>query len=240
MNHFKGLTLDLKFLGLPLLRFKSWAWLLGVVVSLSHLSVTQAKPAEIATQGTASPAQLLVLGDSLSAAYGMAVEQGWVSLLSQKLQPYAINVINASISGETSSGGKNRLPALLKQHQPNWVILELGANDALRGQSLPSIQNNLASIIELSQQVGAKVLLLGIRLPTNYGPAYDQALTHLYQNLADLYQLLFDPFFLAELALDPQWVQADGLHPNAQAQPKILQRLWPHIQTLIGEARLSR
>lgn len=238
MNHFKGLTLRLKFLRLTH-RFKKWTRLLSMVVLLSPLSLTQAQSTEIAVNGTDSSAKLLVLGDSLSAAYGMAVEQGWVALLSQKLQPFSITIVNASISGETSSGGKNRLPALLKQHQPNWLILELGANDALRGQSLRSLQKNLATIIEQSQQAGAKVLLLGIRLPTNYGPAYDQALTQMYQTLADRYQLLFDPFFLAELALDPQWIQADGLHPNAQAQPKILQRLWPRIQTLIGKDRLS-
>lgn len=212
---------------------KKFAMLLCATIISTNISVTQAK----------SSAQLLVLGDSLSAAYGMAIEQGWVHLLSQKLRPLSITTVNASISGETTSGGKNRLPALLKEHQPQWVILELGANDALRGQSLPSIQNNLATMIEWSQQAGAKVLLLGIRLPTNYGPAYDQALTQLYQTLAERYQLLFDPFFLADLALDSQldskWIQDDGLHPNAKAQPKILQRLWPHIQTLIGKDKLS-
>ncbi|PLA75209.1 arylesterase [Hydrogenovibrio sp. SC-1] len=205
---------------------------------LNPLSVTQAQSTEITAKDTNSPAKLLVLGDSLSAAYGMAVEQGWVALLSQKLHP-SITIVNASISGETSSGGKNRLPALLKQHQPNWLILELGANDALRGQSLRSLRKNLTTIIEQGQQAGAEVLLLGIRLPTNYGPAYDEALSQLYQDLADRYQLLFDPFFLAELALDPQWIQADGLHPNAQAQPKILQRLWPRIQMLIGKDLLA-
>lgn len=225
-------------MGLKLGRIKSTlhkgAILLSTAVLLAHLSVTQAHAQEVSLVENTSP-RLLIMGDSLSAAYGMTVERGWVALLSQKLNPLSITVINASISGETTSGGKNRLPALLKQHQPSWVILELGANDALRGQSLPSIQKNLATMIEQCQQAHAKVLLLGIRLPTNYGPAYDQALARVYQNLAERYQLLFDPFFLEEMALDPKWIQADGLHPNAKAQPKILQRLWPHIQTLIGK-----
>lgn len=233
MIHFKGLTLGLKLLTFQALCFKKWVLRLSITMLFSAISVPQAFAAESTPTNDTTQRQLLVLGDSLSAAYGMPVEQGWVALLSQRLQPLSIDIINASISGETSSGGKNRLPTLLKEHQPNWVILELGANDALRGQSLRSLKQNLATIIEQSQQIGADVLLLGIRLPTNYGPAYDQALTQLYQDLANRYQLLFDPFFLAELALDPKWIQADRLHPNAQAQPKILQRLWPKIQQLV-------
>lgn len=233
MIHFKGLTLGLKLLTFQALCFKKWALRLSITMLLSAISLPQALAAESTHTNDTTQGQLLVLGDSLSAAYGMPVEQGWVALLSKRLQPLSIDIINASISGETSSGGKNRLSTLLTEHQPNWVILELGANDALRGQSLRSLKQNLATIIEQSQQNGANVLLLGIRLPTNYGPAYDQALSQLYQDLANRYQLLFDPFFLAELALDPKWFQADGLHPNAQAQPKILQRLWPKIQQLV-------
>lgn len=184
----------------------------------------------------AAQPKLLVLGDSLSAAYGMEMTKGWVSLLQNKLDQSSkkITVINASISGETTSGGKSRLATLLKQHQPQWVIVELGANDALRGQNLKTTRANLNQIIEISKQFNAEVLLLGIRLPTNYGPAYDLALQKMYQQLADEHQLLFDPFFLEEVALNPDLMQDDGLHPNAKAQPVILDRLWPLIKKQIN------
>lgn len=182
---------------------------------------------------------LLVMGDSLSAAYGMPTEQGWVALLQQKLDAqtkevgFSISVINGSLSGETTSGGLQRLPALLKQHQLGYVIIELGANDALRGQNLQVTQRNLARMIELSQQAGAKVLLLGIRLPTNYGPAYDAALGRVYTRLAEQYNVPLDPFFLEDIALEPDMMQDDGLHPNAQAQPIIMQRIWRLIETWV-------
>ncbi|WP_029935268.1 arylesterase [Thiomicrospira pelophila] len=182
---------------------------------------------------------MLVMGDSLSAAYGMSTEQGWVALLQQKLNKqtqdklFNINVVNASLSGETTSGGLQRLPNLIKRHQPSYVILELGANDALRGQNLSTTEHNLASMIEISQQAGAKVLLLGIRLPTNYGPAYDARLAQTYLSLAETYQLDLDPFFLEDVALDPDLMQNDALHPNPKAQPIILQRLWPKLTRLI-------
>uniref|UniRef100_Q31I78 Lipase/acylhydrolase domain protein n=1 Tax=Hydrogenovibrio crunogenus (strain DSM 25203 / XCL-2) TaxID=317025 RepID=Q31I78_HYDCU len=206
--------------------------LIVLLATLSYVSVAQAfeKPNPASKN---SSQNLLVLGDSLSAAYGMRVTQGWVALLADRLQSKNIRVINASISGDTTSGGKNRLPSLLKTHQPNWVIVELGANDALRGQSLQATQRNLQTIIDLSQKTGAKVLLLGIRLPTNYGPAYDQMLQQTFKQVATQNQLLFDPFFLETVALEPDLMQSDGLHPNADAQPKILERLWPLIQELI-------
>jgi len=199
---------------------------------ISYSSVTQAFEKPNLTLANSSQT-LLVLGDSLSAAYGMSVDQGWVTLLENKLQAENINVINASLSGETTSGGKNRLPKLLKTYQPNWIIVELGANDALRGQALQTTQRNLQTIIDLSQQIGAKVLLLGIRLPTNYGPAYDQMLQQTFKQVATQNKVLFDPFFLESVALEPDLMQADGLHPNASAQPKILERVWPLIQELI-------
>ena len=174
---------------------------------------------------------LLVMGDSLSAAYGMDEDKGWVALM-QAQQP-TVKVVNASISGETTSGGKARLPALLKQHQPKWVIVELGANDALRGQSLKATKSNLQKMVESSQQQGAEVALLGIRLPTNYGPAYDKLLQRTYQQVARQYDLLFDPFFLETVALEPGMMQKDALHPNEEAQPKILQRLQPLIEQLL-------
>ena len=177
-------------------------------------------------QGLQTPAQkpvLLVLGDSLSAAYGMPVEKGWVTLLQKALPNFQI--VNASISGETTSGGKQRLPALMQQHQPAVLIVELGANDALRGQNLSATKRNLQSMVNtcLESETLCKPVLLGIRLPTNYGPAYDAFLQKIYQTIADQDELAFHPFFIEEVALDPNLMQTDGLHPNAQAQPIILQ-----------------
>lgn len=182
---------------------------------------------------------LLIMGDSLSAAYGLETHQGWGSLLQEKLKRIPefqnVQVVNVSISGETTSGGKQRLPVLLKEYRPNWMLLELGANDALRGQNLNSTKRNLSQMIRMCQEAAfpCKVMLLGIRLPTNYGPAYDQSLQAVYQQLAQEHQLIFDPFFLEEVALDPDLMQPDALHPNAQAQPEILQRLWPNIEKLL-------
>ncbi len=168
----------------------------------------------------------LVFGDSLSAAYGMDEQQGWVALLQEKLQKTAphVQIVNASISGETTSGGKQRLPALLQQYHPHLLVLELGANDALRGT-----QQNLQEMIVSCLQVNKKcqVILLGVHLPTNYGPAYDEMFQTMYQTLAQENGLLFDAFFLETVIGDPDLVQRDGLHPNASAQPFILQRVWP-------------
>ncbi len=173
----------------------------------------------------------LVFGDSLSAAYGMDEQQGWVALLQKKLQKTAPNVkiVNASISGETTSGGKQRLSALLQQYHPQLLVLELGANDALRGQDLRSTQQNLQEMIVSCVQANkeCQVILLGVRLPTNYGPAYDEMFQAMYQSLADSNGILFDTFFLETVVDDPDLVQRDGLHPNAAAQPFILQRVWP-------------
>ena len=176
---------------------------------------------------------LLVVGDSLSAAYGLDIHQGWVSLLQNKYTQ--LNVINASISGETTSGGKQRLASLLEKHQPDILILELGANDALRGQDLNVSQTNLQQMIEACPQFNqaCKVILLGVQLPTNYGPVYDALFQKMYQNLAEKNALLFDPFFLEPVALDPDLMQWDGLHPNAQAQPFILERIAPLVERAV-------
>ncbi|MGE4503265.1 MAG: arylesterase [Thiomicrospira sp.] len=211
-------------------RFTLVVWLLAWLLLVLQSSGVYAQ----------AQARLLVMGDSLSAAYGLPVEQGWVTLLQQKLDAQkketapSVMVINASLSGETTSGGRQRLPGLLTQHQPKFVIIELGANDALRGQDLRTTERNLADMIAMSQQQGAKVMLLGIRLPTNYGPAYDARLGQMYRDLAARYQVALDPFFLEEIALAPDLMQDDGLHPNRAAQPLIMQRLWPQIQNLIA------
>jgi acyl-CoA thioesterase-1 len=172
-------------------------------------------------------ASVLVLGDSLSAGYGMPVEQGWVSLWQQRLQASQSEhkLINASISGETSAGGLARLPALLQQHQPQWLIIELGANDALRGQDLKRLEKNLATMILLAQAQSTQVLLLGIQLPTNYGDVFNQRLLGVYQRLALTHHTLLDPFFLADVALQPNGLQLDGLHPTVAAQRSIMKRV---------------
>lgn len=186
----------------------------------------------------ASPLQaktLLVLGDSLSAAYGLPAEEGWVSLMEQELKQrrLADKVINASISGETSSGGLQRLPRLLADYRPDLVLLELGANDGLRGTPLQVMEQNLRRMVELSQASGAEVILIGIRIPPNYGPQYTQRFYSIYPDLAQEYQLPLVPFLLEGVALKPQLMQSDGLHPTAAAQPILLQTVWPHLVPLL-------
>ncbi|WP_409524557.1 arylesterase [Nitrincola sp. MINF-07-Sa-05] len=178
---------------------------------------------------------ILVLGDSLSAAYGISQQQGWVTLLEKRLQDqgYAYSVINASSSGETTSGGLNRLPALLERHQPDWVLVELGGNDGLRGLPLPVISNNLSQLVELPLDAGAQVLLIGIRLPPNYGARYGDSFFELYADIADQYKVERVPFMLEGVALDWDLMQDDGIHPNAQAQPMILDTIWQHLEPLL-------
>jgi len=179
------------------------------------------------TTSSSHAAPILVLGDSLSAGFGMAANQGWVSLWQQRLQSQSSShqIINASLSGETTTGGLARLPALLDQHHPHWVIIELGANDALRGQSLSRLEINISQMISLAKTHNAQVLLLGIQLPTNYGDAFNQRLRGIYAKLAAQHNTLLDPFFLADVALLPNGLQADGLHPTAEVQPMIMERI---------------
>jgi len=177
---------------------------------------------------------ILVMGDSISAAYGMAVNDGWVSLLQEKLKQTPgleqERVVNASISGETTGGGLMRLPQVLTTHKPDWVLLELGANDGLRGLSPAAMKSNLESMVRLSQQTGARVLLLGMKIPPSYGPRYIQMFYEVYSQLAEALQLPLIPFILEDVALDTALMQPDGLHPNARAQPLIAIRI---AQTLI-------
>lgn len=174
------------------------------------------------------------MGDSLSAAYGLPIEKGWVNLLQQALPAY--KVVNASISGETTSGGKQRLPALMNQYKPAILIVELGANDALRGQNLNTTKRNLQSMLDACIQAdyACKPVLLGIRLPTNYGPAYDALLQSVYKGLATENQIAFHPFFIEQVALDPDLMQADALHPNALAQPLILETVLSTMKAAEG------
>lgn len=179
--------------------------------------------------------RILVLGDSISAAYGMELEQGWVHLLQQRLrdQGYPHRVVNASISGETTAGGAARLPTLLQEHAPCLVVIELGGNDGLRGLGLQQSRDNLAGMIERAQAAGARVLLLGMRLPPNYGPVYTEAFADMYRELADRYGTAVLPFLLEDVALEDGLMQADRIHPTAAAQARLLDNVWPVLEPLL-------
>ncbi len=176
---------------------------------------------------------VLVYGDSLSAGYGLANEElGWVPLLGEALGDDH-QVLNASISGETSRGGLSRLPAVLDRMQPDVVILELGANDGLRGYPLNQLEQNLNRMIDLIEAANAEVLLVGIHLPPNYGPAYTEPFFDLYRAIAEQRQVAYLPFLLDAVALQADLMQADGLHPNADAQPVIRDTVLPYLRPLL-------
>jgi len=178
---------------------------------------------------------ILVFGDSLSAGYGIAVAQSWPSLLAERLKqeksPYA--VVNASISGETTAGGRSRLPAALKQHRPAVVILALGANDGLRGLPLVEARTNLTLMVREAKTAGARVLLVGMRLPPNYGPEYTSAFNALFAAVAKQESIALLPFLLEPIAADDAAFQPDRLHPTAAAQPKILDHVWQSLKPLL-------
>lgn len=200
-----------------------------------HLSrqINQTKPTATGNQPTLT---IGVLGDSLSAGYGIKAEDGWVALLSQKLQQQSIKakVINASVSGATTDAGLN-MQAGLMTRLPNIVILELGANDGLQGKPLDLIEHNLRLLITRSQKAGAKVLILGVQLPPNLGKRYTQPFFALYAKLANEQNTALVPFFLEGVAGNSYYMQSDGLHPNAKAQPLILNNVWPSLNTLIKQ-----
>lgn len=192
-------------------------WLVAVLTLLTQAVLAQSEKPTV-----------LVLGDSLSAAYNIALDEGWVSLLEQRLAP-EFAVVNASISGETTAGGVRRLPTLLDRHSPELVVIELGANDGLRGQPLSAMRDNLEDMIRMSREVDAQVALLGIELPTNYGRGYREAFSAIYRDLAEQYELSLLPFFLEGVALENGMMQDDGLHPTADAQAVLLDNAWPVI-----------
>ncbi|MES2546643.1 MAG: arylesterase [Pseudomonadota bacterium] len=181
---------------------------------------------------------IVVFGDSLSAAYGIQPNTGWVALLENKLkqQNSAYKVVNASISGETTSGGLSRFNQMLKTHQPNIVVIELGANDGLRGLSLSDMQSNLNSMIKLAKAKNATVVLLGMRIPPNYGIQYTQKFNAIYATLANQYKLNLVPFFLDGVAGNRTLVQEDGLHPTAAAQARLLENIWPKLEALLKKS----
>lgn len=176
------------------------------------------------------------MGDSLSSAYGIDSDQGWVTLLQHQLTQngYEYRVINASVSGDTTRTGLSRIKTALLSHKPEIVIIALGGNDGLRGLAFSEIKNSLANIIERCQQSNSKVLLVGVRLPPNYGPIYTQKFTTLYQNLAHHFDIPLVPKILNQVADKPALMQQDGIHPTAEAQPQIMQNVWPGLEPLLA------
>jgi acyl-CoA thioesterase-1 len=178
---------------------------------------------------------LMVYGDSLSAAYGIEESEGWVELLAQKLdsEGYPYRVINGSVSGETTTGGLSRLPAMLDSYRPDLVILELGGNDGLRGLPLNAIRDNLVAMVELSRETGAEVLLAGIQIPPNYGPRYTEPFYQQYSEIAAQLELPLIPFLIDGIPQQPELMQNDGIHPKAEAQGMILENVWPVLAPLL-------
>ncbi|MDO6514892.1 arylesterase [Neptuniibacter sp. 2_MG-2023] len=199
--------------------------LLSLLFILGHFALTL----------PASAGSLVVLGDSLSSAHNMKPEQGWVHLLEQRIQRegYALDVINASVSGDTTQNGIARLKLLLQKIDADIVIIELGGNDGLRGTPPFAIRNNLLRLIDMVEDAEADVVLLGIQLPANYGAAYTEAFREIYPDIADETDAVFVPFFMEQVALVPERMQADGIHPNAKGQPYLLETVWPHLEALL-------
>jgi acyl-CoA thioesterase-1 len=201
------------------------AWALGIglwLIAVQGAAATQASP-------------ILVFGDSLSAGLGLRPEDGWVPLLQKRLQAqgYVTPVVNASVSGETSGGGLQRLPRALALHKPSLVILELGANDGLRGLPIAETRGNLEKMIGMAQHAGAQVLFVGMRLPPNYGARYTADFSQMFADIAQGDHLPYVPFLLESVALEPDFMQADGLHPSARGTPIILDTVWPRLLPLL-------
>jgi len=206
------------------------------------MSPAGASSAPVRADVADAQATILVFGDSLSASYGIAQNAGWVNLLQKRLaaQGYPHKVVNASISGETANGGLARFGRVLDTYHPNLVIIELGGNDGLRGLPLANIEANLAAMIKQCRAHGAQVLLAGMRLPPNYGPAYTKRFHEIYANLAERYGIALLPFFLEDIAQRPELMQADGIHPRAGAQAKLLDNIWTVLKPLLGKQQLAK
>jgi len=199
------------------------AWLMGGCLAL--LLITQQAAAQT----------LLVVGDSISAGLGLDTSQGWVNLLDKRLkeQGFDYRVVNASISGDTTAGGLARLPALLSEQKPALVVIELGGNDGLRGMAPAQLQQNLNAMVQQSRQAGAKVVLLGMRLPPNYGQRYTDAFAQVFQSVANEQKIALVPFFLDGVGGVQDMMQADGIHPAVAAQPRLLDNVWPTLKPLL-------
>ena len=210
---------------------------LQVSVILLALVATPTLAAQKNTVQNKAVQTILIFGDSLSAGYGLAANEGWVYLLQKKLTKLKTNasLINASISGETTSGGASRIDAALEQHKPTIIIVELGANDGLQGLPMSQMQTNLRQIMAAAQAKKVKVVLLGMKIPPNYGTQYTRQFSQHYVTLAKEFRANLVPFFLENVAAKPELLQADGLHPNAAAQPTLLQNVWPQLQPLLNK-----
>ena len=208
-------------------------WAIGLLVLLAWLPAF-AQPAAVEAP---SPRTVLVMGDSLSAGYGMAAHEGWVSRLGERLarEKPGWRVVNASISGETTAGGSSRIVGEVLRHRPDVVVIALGANDGLRGLPLREARRNLARMIGASQHVGAKVLLVGMRMPPNLGEDYTRGFERNYRELADLFDTALLPFLLEPIALDRSAFQDDNLHPTVEAQEKLLDHVWPALAPLLED-----
>ncbi|SAL44710.1 arylesterase [Caballeronia humi] len=205
--------------------------------AFSSMAVASSAHAAEAAPAKAKPT-IVVLGDSLSAEYGLPRDTGWVKLLRDRLEKERLDysVANSSISGDTTSGGRARLPAVLNRLKPAVVVVELGGNDALRGVPLATTEANLRTIVEASQAANAKVLLVGMYVPPNYGPDYSQKFHGVYEQLSKEKKVPLVPFLLAGIADQPTMFQADQIHPTAQAQPLLLENVWPSLKPLLGAA----
>jgi acyl-CoA thioesterase-1 len=184
-----------------------------------------------------TPAAILVLGDSLSGAWGINTDEGWVALLQQQISErgFDYKVINASVSGDTTRTGLSRIDSALLEHKPAIVIVALGGNDGLRGLAFSEIESSLASIIERCQKAGAKVLLSSVRLPPNYGPVYTEQFAALYRRLSERYDVPLVPRMLDQVAGNSSLMQEDGIHPNAKAQPQVMQNVWAGLEPILGK-----
>lgn len=211
-----------------------WRFKSAVKIGLTAVSLILLSLVAISSQAAST---ILVYGDSLSAAYGISTQQGWVSLMEDRLKtqrlPY--NIVNASISGETTAGGLSRLKQTIATQKPQVMILALGANDGLRGLPIETMQQNLSRMLALAKENKIKVLLVGMRIPPNYGPQYTQAFHQTFIDLAKQFKVKLVPFLLENVAGKPTLNQDDGIHPTAKAQPIILDTLWPILQTMLSK-----
>ena len=212
--------------------------ILGLLLASIGLAAPTAMPMAAASRPTTTPAPspaILVLGDSVSAGYGLRGDQGWAILLQQKLkaQGYGYQVINASVSGETTAGGLARLPRALAEHRPAVVIIELGGNDGLRALPVAQMRANLMRMVSLSQQAKASVLLVGMRMPPNYGARYTAQFHQVYEDVAQYFRIPLVPFLLEGVATNEALMQADGIHPNAAGQPRLLETVWPTLVRML-------
>jgi acyl-CoA thioesterase-1 len=210
--------------------------LFSAVYAALLLTLAAAAFAEDSPSAGSSPLpKILIFGDSLSAAYGIGEDEGWVTLLAERLaqEDSELEVVNGSVSGETTTGGRARLPSLLERYNPAFVLIELGGNDGLRGLPLSLMRENLTDMIQLSQSSGATVMIAGMQIPPNYGPRYTEPFFAQYAELAEEFDLYLIPFLIDGIPQQPELMQADGIHPTAEAQPLIVSSVWTDLQELL-------